>query len=97
VPESLAARIRSSSSQRSAANMNRDEIEARIIRDPTILVGKPVVRGTRIPVSLILNYMEHGHSVEELLDDYPVLTREDIEAAVTYGKQQQELLDVGTD
>lgn len=76
--------------------MDRDEIEARIVRDPAILVGKPVVRGTRIPVSLILNYIEHGHSVEELLDDYPVLTREDVEAAVTYGKQQKELLDVGT-
>ena len=70
------------------------EIEARIIRDSAVLVGKPVVRGTRISVSLILNYLEQGHSVEELLDDYPVLTRDDVDAAASYGKQQKELLDV---
>ena len=77
--------------------MNRHEIEARIVRDPAVLVGKPVVRGTRIPVSLILNYLEHGRTVEELIDDYPVLTTEDVEAAVAYAKQRAELLEVGTD
>lgn len=77
--------------------MDRQEIEARIVRDPGILVGKPVVRGTRIPVSLILNYIEHGRTVEELIDDYPVLTKEDVEAAVAYAKQRAELLEVGAD
>ncbi len=75
---------------------DRNEIEERIVRDPAVLVGKPVVRGTRIPVSLILNYIEHGRSIEELLDDFPVLTKEDVEAAVAYAKLRTELLDVGT-
>jgi len=56
----------------------------RIEVNPEILVGQPVVRGTRIPVYLIMNYLEHGHSVEELLDDYPTLTREDVAAAQAY-------------
>ena len=77
--------------------MNRQEIEDRIVRDPAILVGKPVVRGTRIPVSLILNYIEHGRTVEELIDDYPILTKEDIEAAVSYAKLRADLLDIGAD
>jgi hypothetical protein len=42
--------------------MNDQEIERRIHRDPAIFVCKPVIRGTRIPVSLILNYIEHGHT-----------------------------------
>jgi uncharacterized protein (DUF433 family) len=64
--------------------MKRQEIEERIVRDPAVLVGKPVVRGTRVPVSLILNYLAHGHTIDELIGDYPNLTREDIEAAVAY-------------
>jgi uncharacterized protein (DUF433 family) len=77
--------------------MNDQEIERRIHRDPAILVGKPVIRGTRIPVSLILNYIEHGHTVEELIDDYPDLTEKDIEAALAYAKRQADLLEVGDD
>jgi uncharacterized protein (DUF433 family) len=58
--------------------VNTKALLDRIVVDPTILVGKPVIRGTRIPVSLIVNYIGHGHSVEELLDDYPNLTRMDV-------------------
>ena len=77
--------------------MDRREIEERIVRGPGILGGKPMVRGTRIPVSLILNYLDHGRTLEDLIDDYPVLTRDDVEAAVAYAKRQTALLDVGTD
>jgi uncharacterized protein (DUF433 family) len=58
--------------------------QGRIIVDPTILVGKPVARGTRIPVSLILNLLRHGYNFARILRAYPVLTREDIQAAIEY-------------
>ncbi len=62
----------------------------RIIRDPEILVGKPVVKGTRIPVSLILNLLAHGRTFPEIIEDYPRLTEEDIKAAISYAKAQVE-------
>ena len=60
------------------------DFRGRIVVDPKILVGKPVVKGTRIPVSMILNLVAHGTSVDEIIDDYPVLTAEDIRAAILY-------------
>jgi len=74
--------------------MNTPTVNDRIVTDPAILLGKPVIRGTRIPVSLVVNYLDHGHSIEELIDDYPNLTREDIEAAVAYDKSQSERIEV---
>ncbi|MDQ3043738.1 MAG: DUF433 domain-containing protein [Chloroflexota bacterium] len=57
---------------------------ARIVVDPRILVGKPVIKGTRIPVSLILNLMAHGGTFNEIIEDYPILTLDDIRAAILY-------------
>jgi uncharacterized protein (DUF433 family) len=57
----------------------------RIQIDPAIMIGKPVIRGTRITVELILRKLAEGASDAELLEDYPQLTREDIRAAVAYG------------
>jgi uncharacterized protein (DUF433 family) len=56
----------------------------RIIVDARILVGKPVVRGTRIPVSLILNRLSADLDVAALLESYPSLTREDVRACLAY-------------
>ncbi|MEK7165354.1 MAG: DUF433 domain-containing protein [Patescibacteria group bacterium] len=56
----------------------------RIIIDPDIMVGKPVIAGTRIPVDLILEKLATNINVEELLEDYPRLTRADIQAALHY-------------
>ena len=56
----------------------------RIVSDPTIMMGKPTVRGTRITVELLLRKMGHGVSVERLLEDYPHVTKEDILAAQSY-------------
>jgi uncharacterized protein (DUF433 family) len=56
----------------------------RVIRDPAILVGKPVIRGTRIPVSLILNLLAHDYTFAQIIEDYPQLTERDIKAAITY-------------
>jgi len=57
----------------------------RIEIDPAIMMGKPVIRGTRITVELVLRKLAEGTSEGELLEDYPQLTTEDIRAAVAYG------------
>jgi uncharacterized protein (DUF433 family) len=56
----------------------------RIEVDPGIMMGKPVIRGTRIPVELLLRKLGGGATEEDLLDAYPSLTREDIRAAMEY-------------
>jgi uncharacterized protein (DUF433 family) len=56
----------------------------RIEINPKVMLGKPVIRGTRIPVELILRKLSEGASEAELLDAYPRLTREDIRAAIRY-------------
>ncbi len=52
--------------------------------NPNIMLGKPVVAGTRITVEYILDQLGHGHTVDELLEGHPRLTRKGIEAAVRY-------------
>src|SRR5258705_2881273 len=54
----------------------------RIEVNPSVMQGKPVVRNTRIPVELLLRKLAEGAAVEELLDAYPRLTREDIQACL---------------
>lgn len=56
----------------------------RIVVNPRILVGKPVVRGTRIPVELVLKELASNLDVETLLEAYPRLTEEDIAACLEY-------------
>ncbi len=59
----------------------------RISVDPNVCFGKPCVRGTRIWVSLLLDYLSSGTSVEEILAEHPQLTEEDIRAAIAYGAE----------
>lgn len=59
----------------------------RISIDPNVCFGKPCIRGTRIWVSLILDFLANGTSVEELLEEYPQLEIEDIRAALAYGAE----------
>lgn len=56
----------------------------RIKINPKVMLGKPVIRGTRIPVELILRKLAEGSREEDLLDAYPRLAREDIRAAIAY-------------
>ncbi|MBL0155875.1 MAG: DUF433 domain-containing protein [Bryobacterales bacterium] len=56
----------------------------RIVVDPKILAGKPVIRGTRLAVEFILELLAAGQSESEILSDYPGLTREDILACLSY-------------
>jgi uncharacterized protein (DUF433 family) len=64
--------------------MEREDLLERITVDPKVMVGKPVIRGTRVPVALILNMLGQGIPTEEILREYPRLERVDIKAAVTY-------------
>ncbi len=59
----------------------------RIEVNPAVMLGKPVVKGTRIPVYLILRALQEGMTIEELLDGYPRLTREDILDAQAFGAE----------
>jgi uncharacterized protein (DUF433 family) len=56
----------------------------RIVVDPKVMLGKPVIRGTRIPVELIVRKLGEGATEADVLDGYPALTREDIRAALAY-------------
>ena len=59
-------------------------LATRITLDPEIMVGKPVIKGTRIPVELIVRMVAQSISFEEILEEYPRLEREDIRAALSY-------------
>lgn len=57
---------------------------ARIVSNPDVMLGKPVVEGTRITVELILEKLSGGESVDQILDSYQTLTREGVLAAIKY-------------
>ena len=59
-------------------------VQSRIEINPKVMLGKPVIRGTRITVELILRKLGEGATLNDLLEAYPHLTREDIQAAITY-------------
>lgn len=59
----------------------------RISIDPNVCFGKPCIQGTRIWVSLILDFLANGMSFKEIIKGYPQLTEEDIRAAIAYGAE----------
>jgi len=61
-----------------------DQLLERISINPKVMVGKPVIRGTRIPVELIVKMLAQGVPENEILDEYPPLDLEDIRAALAY-------------
>jgi uncharacterized protein (DUF433 family) len=67
--------------------MNKHELLQRISIDPNICFGKPCIRGHRIWVSLILDLLASGWSVQEILDNYPGLEEADIRACIAYGAE----------
>ncbi len=58
----------------------------RIVVDPKVLVGKPVIRGTRIAVEFLLDLLANGWTNEQILANYPHLTGDDVQAALHYAK-----------
>jgi uncharacterized protein (DUF433 family) len=67
--------------------MERNELLKRISVNPNVCFGKPCIRGHRIWVSLILDLLASGMTVEHILKEYPQLSREDILACVAYGAE----------
>jgi uncharacterized protein (DUF433 family) len=55
-----------------------------VTRDPTIMLGKPIIKGTRITVELLMRKLAGGYSLEKLLESYPHISREQILAAFEY-------------
>lgn len=64
--------------------MKKEEIFNRIASDPDICHGKPGIKGTRIPVYLIVALIAEGERIENIIKDYPSCTPEDIKAALHY-------------
>jgi uncharacterized protein (DUF433 family) len=67
--------------------MDRDKLLERISIDSKVCFGKPCIKGHRIWVSLILDFLADGMTIEEVLAEYSVLTREDILACIAYGAE----------
>jgi len=64
-----------------------EQFRQRITLDPNVMVGKPVIRGTRIPVELIVRMLAQGIPEGEILKEYPRLQPADIRAALTYAAE----------
>lgn len=65
----------------------RNELLSRISADPSVCSGKPCIRGHRISVSLVLDYLANGMTKEEILAEYPQLDEKDIRACIAYGAE----------
>ena len=66
----------------------------RIVVDPKILAGKPIIKGTRIPVYLVLNLLANDYNFDKIIEAYPRLTKEDIEAAIKYSENRMKRVEV---
>lgn len=64
--------------------MNTVKLLKRVVLDPSVMIGKPVIKGTRMPVDLIVEKIAIGETVSQLLDDYPFLKEDDVRAALLY-------------
>lgn len=64
--------------------MQDQKLLERIALDPKVMVGKPVIRGTRLTVEYILNLLAHGATVSEILDEYQDLSEKDIQACLLF-------------
>ena len=62
--------------------------EQRITFDPLVMGGKPCIRGMRVTVGMVLGQLAAGHSIDEVLEGYPYLERDDVFAALAWAAQQ---------
>jgi len=67
-----------------AAIMKDEQLLDRIILDPKVMVGKPIIKGTRLTVDFILNLLAHGTTEDEILNEYKGLEVEDIQACFLF-------------
>ncbi|OYT55084.1 MAG: antitoxin [Candidatus Altiarchaeales archaeon ex4484_2] len=61
-----------------------EQLRNRIVVNPGVMAGKPVIKGTRIPVDAIIHRIADGMSIDEIVEDYPNLKKEDVKAALEY-------------
>ncbi|HQN31093.1 MAG TPA: DUF433 domain-containing protein [Methanothrix soehngenii] len=67
--------------------MTEDELLDRISVNPRVMVGKPVIRGTRLTVEYILELLAHGTAIEDILEEYPGLVKDDIYACLLFASK----------
>ena len=67
--------------------MNDKQLLERISLNPKVMVGKPVIKGTRLTVEYILNLLAHGSSINDVLQEYNGLTHEDIQACLLFASR----------
>ena len=67
------------------ANMAEYQLLTRIVVNSHVMVGKPVIKGTRLTVEYILGLLAHGATTEEILEEYEGLTHEDLQACFLFG------------
>lgn len=70
--------------------MNENHLLERITVNPKIMVGKPVIRGTRLTVEFILDLLAHGTTTDEILKEYEGLSKQDIQACLLFAKKSLE-------
>ena len=74
--------------------MGLEELSKYIVIDQGIRFGKPCIKGTRITVGDILQWLSEGISISEILDDYPLLKEEHIKAALSFAARREEIVKV---
>ena len=72
--------------------MQEQRLLERITLNPEVMVGKPVIKGTRLTVEHVLNLLAHGATVIEILEEYEGLTQEDIQACLLFAKNRRRTL-----
>jgi uncharacterized protein (DUF433 family) len=70
--------------------MTDQELLQHIVIDPKVMVGKPIIHGTRLTVEYILNLLAHGASIEEIIEEYQNLTQDDIRACILFATRSLE-------
>ena len=70
--------------------MDKSKLIERIVINPKVMVGKPVIRGTRLTIQYILRLLAHGATMDEILQEYEGLTREDILACLLFATEALE-------
>jgi uncharacterized protein (DUF433 family) len=68
--------------------VSEQRFQSRIVSDPDVMGGQPIIRGTRLTVSYILSLLAHGSTIEEILAEYSGLDREDLRACQRAGRER---------
>jgi uncharacterized protein (DUF433 family) len=68
--------------------MKEERLLRRVVTDPKIMLGKPIIKGSRLPVEIIVEKIAYGATAADLKKDYPFLTEDDIKAALLYAAKR---------